>query len=365
MKRVRYAKKIFTLIAIVCIVSFLSLDAFAQQSLPPIQPTTPPQQQPSQQQTALPATPAPNNPAQGLPSPLALTEQAPSLSNVLSSAANATGIASSSEPNPASDAEAVQLARDQAFNQLALNTLPMTPDQIQKLRNLFADSQRAASASPGAGPPKPVASSQMVTLSPGLTPPIVRLAQGYVTAIVFLDSTGAPWPIEAYDVGNPSAFNVQWNHNGNILMIQSSAMYTMGNLVVQLKGLNTPVLVTLIPGQPIVDYRVDMRVPALGPNAKPGAQTSLPQAASNVLINVLDGVPPENSKTLTVPNSSSQAWLAGDQIYLRTPLTLLSPAWIAAMSSADGTNAYQIPKAPSILVADSDGKIFNLRIEGY
>jgi intracellular multiplication protein IcmK len=80
---------------------------------------------------------------------------------------------------------------------------------------------------------------------------------------------------------------------------------------------------------------------------------------------VLDGIAPNKAKPLSIPGSNSQAWLAGDKIYLRTRLTLLSPAWVASMSSADGMNAYQIPKTPSILVGNSDGKIFNLRIEGY
>jgi intracellular multiplication protein IcmK len=263
------------------------------------------------------------------------------------------------------DPAAVQAARDQAFNQLTTTALPMTPEQIQKLRNLFAESQRAATASPGGSPPKPVVSTQLVTLDPSAIPPIIRLSQGYVSSVVFLDSSGQPWPIQSYDIGNPSAFNIQWDHTSNILMVQSNALYTTGNLVVMLKGLNTPLSISLIPGQPFVDYRADLRVQGFGPNAKAGLQNALPQAASNDLLNILDGVALPNSKPLSIPGSNSQAWLVGDQIYLRTNLTLLSPAWIASMNSADGTNAYQIPKVPSILVADNTGKISNLRIEGY
>ena len=268
--------------------------------------------------------------------------------------------------SPDDDPAVIQAARDQAFSKLTLNALPMTSEQIQKLRNLFADSQRAATAAPGGVPPKAVASTQLVSLEPGSTPPLIRLSQGYVTSIVFLDSTSAPWPIQSYDLGNPSAFNVQWEHSSNILMIQSSAMYTTANLVVQLKGLNTPISISLIPGQPIVDYRVDLRVQGMGPNAKPGSMNTLPDAASNELIQVLDGVPPGKAKVLKIPDSEAQAWMVNEnKMYLRTRLTLLSPAWIASMSSADGMNAYEIPKTPSILVSNNDGKIFNLRVEGY
>jgi intracellular multiplication protein IcmK len=284
------------------------------------------------------------------------------------SPAPASGVASGLTPAEA-DPAVVAAARDQAFDQLTMNTLPMTPAQIQKLRNLFADSNRAATTAPGGVPPKPVSSTQTVSLDPGATPPIIRPYQGYVTSLVFLDSTGAPWPIQAYDIGNPGAFNVQWDRVSNTLMVQSQALYTTGNLVVQLKNLNTPISISLVPGQPIVDYRVDMRIQGLGPNAKSNVSgASLPAAANNDLLNVLDGVPPAKVRPLTIPGSTSQAWISEDKngaMYLRTHYTLLSPAWIAAMSSADGMNAYQLPKVPSVLVSDNEGKIFNLRIEGY
>lgn len=261
--------------------------------------------------------------------------------------------------------EQIQLAKDKAFDAVASNALPMTPEQIQKLRGLFSESQRAASAYPGT-PPKAEASSELVNLSPGATPPIVRLGQGYVTSIVFVDSTGAPWPIQAYDVGNPTAFGIQWDKVSNILMVQSTAMYGLGNLAVQLKGLNTPVMVTLVPGQPVVDYRLDMRVQALGPNAvaRPSGD-QLPAAASSELLNVLDGIAPKTAKTLTIPGSQSQAWLAGNNLFLRTKLTLLSPAWTSEMTSADGMHAYELPQTPSLLVGDDTGQIFSLRVEGY
>ena len=43
---------------------------------------------------------------------------------------------------------------------------------------------------------------------PGATPPAIRLAQGYVSSLVFVDSTGAPWPIASFDIGDPKG--CQW-----------------------------------------------------------------------------------------------------------------------------------------------------------
>lgn len=250
-----------------------------------------------------------------------------------------------------------------AFKSVAQNALPMTPEQIQRLRQLFNQTQYAATATPGT-PPRPATTSEFVNLAPGSTPPVIRLQQGFVTSLVFVDSTGAPWPVEAYDIGNPSAFNIQWNKTDNIFMIQATTLYTYGNLAVKLQGLATPVMLTLISGQKAVDYRRELRIPGFGPNAKPTPTgNGLPSSANPVLLGVLDGVPPAGSTALKVSGGGCEVWLSGDHMYVRTHYTVLSPAWLATMSSADGTKAYEMPKAPLLLVSQN-GKVVQLKIEG-
>ena len=249
----------------------------------------------------------------------------------------------------------------QAFIQTVRNMLPLTPKQIETLRLLLNRTQQAANQYPGT-PPRPTSAATMVNLAPGSTPPIIRLRKGYITSLVFLDSTGAPWPIEAYDIGNPKAFNVQWNQKGNTLLVQALDTYKSGNLAVMLKGEDTPVMVTLMPGQAAVDYRVDLRVPGLGPNANPVLST-LPATQNKQLLPFLNGVPPHGAKTLTIQGGDCQAWLYGGHIYLRTMLTILSPSWLASMSSPDGTNVYEVPKTPIILASDR-GQIVQLAVQG-
>jgi len=252
---------------------------------------------------------------------------------------------------------------DVAFNSMVQNSLPMSPEQIQKLRSAYMASQFAAANVPGT-PPRPTATSVFADLSPGATPPVVRLGQGFVTSLVFVDTTGAPWPIESYDVGNPSAFNIQWDKVSNTLMIQSTVLYTYGNLAIKLRGLNTPVMITLIPGQKAVDYRVDMRVPGYGPNASPFTPNTLPAGSSPDLLNILDGVPPPNSTTLKVEGGNCQAWLSGQKMYVRTQLTVLSPGWSATLSSADGMHAYQMQPTPMLLVSQN-GQVIQLKVQGF
>ncbi|MCX7126089.1 MAG: hypothetical protein NTU49_10250, partial [Gammaproteobacteria bacterium] len=97
-----------------------------------------------------------------------------------------------------------------AFTQVVRNLMPLDPGQILMLRDMFDQSQRAVAQYPGT-PPKPTSSSVLVNMSPGASPPVIRLRSGYVTSLVFLDSTGQPWPVVGYDLGNPKAFNIQPN----------------------------------------------------------------------------------------------------------------------------------------------------------
>lgn len=251
-----------------------------------------------------------------------------------------------------------------AFNMLLQQNMPLTPQQVVLLRQQIDMSQRAASIPPNI-PPKPVSTTIMVNLAPGTTPPVIRLAQGYVSSLVFVDSTGAPWPIAAFDIGNPKAVNLQWDGRSNILLLQGVQPYSDGNIVIRLVGLPTPITLEIVSGQRVVDYRVDLHVSGLGPNTKEiPLGTPLPNSADTLLLDVLNGVAPAGSRLLIVKGADSQAFLLADKMYLRTRLTVLSPGWVATMSSADGMHAYELPKTSSVLVSRY-GEPVELKIEGF
>lgn len=253
--------------------------------------------------------------------------------------------------------------RDQAFTDTTDNLLPLTPDQIRTLHSLFSNTQRAVGEYPGI-PPRPTSTSKIVNLSPGATPPIIRLSAGFVSSLVILDASGAPWPIESYDLGDPRSYNIQWDRKSNVLLVQAITEYKSGNLVIMLRGLNTPVMLTLLPGQRAVDYRVDLRIPGLGPNAAPASMPeSLPGASNPILLDVLNGVPPPGSRALSVAGRDCSVWLLNGKMYVRTRLTVLSPGWISTLSSADGMHAYEMQQTPVIL-ASENGKMVKMTIQG-
>lgn len=251
-----------------------------------------------------------------------------------------------------------------AFNSMVQQNMPMSPQQVVELHQQIDLSQRAA-AVPANIPPKPVSSTIMINLAPGTTPPAVRLAQGYVSSLVFVDSTGSPWPISAFDIGNPKAVNIQWDGKSNILLLQAVSPYSDGDIVVRLAGLPTPITLELVSGQRVVDYRVDLHVSGIGPNTKElPLGTALPASANVLLLGVLDGVAPAGSRLLIVHGADSQAWLLGEKMYLRTRLTVLSPGWVGTMVSPDGMHAYELPKTSSVLVSRY-GEPVELKIEGF
>lgn len=260
--------------------------------------------------------------------------------------------------------EAPNAEASAAFNALMKQNMPLTPQQVVKLRQLIDMSQRAA-ATPPTVPPKPVSTTIVMNLAPGTTPPAIRLARGYVSSLVFVDSTGAPWPIAAYDIGDPKIANIQWDGKSNVLLIQAANAYGNGNIVLRLAGLMTPLTLELVSGQRVVDYRTDIHVSGIGPNAKDiAAGNGLPASANQLLLSVLDGIAPPGSKALTVKGGDCQAWLLGDKMYLRTRFALLSPGWVGKMVSPDGMNAYEVQKSSAVLISQY-GEPVELKIEGF
>ncbi|HXH55103.1 MAG TPA: DotH/IcmK family type IV secretion protein [Gammaproteobacteria bacterium] len=253
--------------------------------------------------------------------------------------------------------------RDEAFKQLLDKISPLTPAQIIQMRKQEDKTQQAIATTPSA-PPRPVSSTLTIDLSPGVTPPVVRLSAGFVSSLIFVDSTGEQWPISDYSLGNPKNFNIQWDRKSNALFIQSTTAYSSANLAIRLAGLDTPVMLSLVSGQKEVDYRVDCQVQGRGPNAAmPLVGDGLPTVTPS-LLSVLDGVPPPGSQELAVSGGYGRAWLSKGKLIFRTQLTVLSPAWSATVSSPDGTRVYEMANTPLIL-ASQNGRTVKIELKGF
>ena len=106
--------------------------------------------------------------------------------------------------------------------------------------------------------------------------------------------------------------------------------------------------------------RYDARIAKLGPGAKPQI-ISRPrlEAGDETLTMLLENAPPDTAKRLKIAglDARSKAWAVSDKVYVRTPLTLLSPAWNASIVSGDGTTVYEIGTAPVLLMSDNGAMV--------
>lgn len=248
--------------------------------------------------------------------------------------------------------------------------MPFTPEQIRFLRKTLDQTQRATAETPYT-PAKPVASSYTVDLSPGATPAVVRLGTNYVTSIVFVDITGERWPIVSYAVGNEDSFDVQdpdkdnKAKDGNALTVISNTAYGSGNISVFLRGLSTPVTITLVSGQKEIDYRADMRIKARGPFAQaPEVSGDDITNGDPLLLGVLDGLMPSGSRELRSADSDVRAWSYGGKMYVRSRMKLQSPAWLQSRRSPDGMNAYVTKDAPVLVMTSQKGERL-VRLSGF
>jgi len=248
-------------------------------------------------------------------------------------------------------------AKRKAFEAGLEQLMPLEPEQIRELLQEFKIN-REASEMPVAVP-KPKTEVKTVSMDPSADPVEVKTSNGYVTTVTILDSTGAPWPIQ--DVSWAGKFKIEGGDVGShILRIIPETAHGVGNISIRLVDLITPITFSITTGLDEVHYRLDARIPKNGPMAKtPLIDNSSIQASSTVgsdtkMVKFLEGVPPRDADSLVLNgvDERTKAWRTGDSIYLRTPLTLLSPSWDASVSSADGMNVYSLADAPVLLLSD-------------
>lgn len=245
-----------------------------------------------------------------------------------------------------------------SYDKASMGLMPLSPDQIRAFLRKLEITQDAAQA-PSGGPPKGQTRISTLSLDPGVEPPQINLDPGYVTTITMVDATGEPWPI--LDVGVGGNFEVSPTQSGtHVVRVMPLTRVGTGDLSVLLKDLPTPVIFRLSSGGPNVDLRYDARIGKLGPGAKPPL-ISRPrlEAGDETLTLILENAPPGSAKALKVSglDARTKAWSVGSKVYVRTPLSMLSPAWDASVSSADGTSVYEIGDAPVLLMSDNGAMV--------
>lgn len=263
--------------------------------------------------------------------------------------------------------ELKERARTEAFDAALEGLLPLRPEEIRALLERYDRTQESVEI-PVYPNPKPEVSVQNISLDPGTKPAVVKMAFGHVTTVTFLDVTGAPWPVQ--DIGWAGNFEVIENSTDSegfthMFRISPQSEFAYGNMSVTLLGLKTPVIITLETNREVVHYRFDAIVSDYGPLAEaPLISAGISTTAGDTdMASVLEGVAPESAVRLDVAgvDGRTSAYRFNDRVYVRTPLTLLSPGWSSSVASADGTRVYEIGDAPVILLSDR-GRMVRARL---
>ncbi len=253
---------------------------------------------------------------------------------------------------------------EKSFDRAEKGLLPLAPDQIRDFDAPARNNPKSCRQPPSSGQPKGEVKFVTLSLDPGVEPPQINLVAGYVTTITMVDATGEPWPIADVGVGGNFEVSPTKSSDSHVVRVMPLSRASVGNLSILLKELPTPIIFRLASGGPTVDMRYDARVPKLGPNAKvPLINRPRLEAGSENIMLLLDNVPPSGAKRMKVSgvDTRTMAWMLDQHVYVRTPLTLLSPAWDASVSSADGMTVYQIGDAPILLMSDN-GAVVRARL---
>ncbi|MCK6419089.1 MAG: DotH/IcmK family type IV secretion protein [Alphaproteobacteria bacterium] len=255
-----------------------------------------------------------------------------------------------------SDEQVKESRRKEAFEAALQGLLPLRPEEIRELMERF-DQTQEASTLPVYPNPKPEVAVETLSLDPGAKPAVVKVAYGNVTTLNIVDSTGAPWPIQ--DVSWAGNFDVMQSgeQGSHIIRITPQSEFAMGNMSIRLLTLQTPVILTLETSRESVHYRFDAIIPEYGPSANVPlieSGTVSIKAGGSEIASFLQGVIPPGATRMSVDGTDGRttAYTVNDQTYLRTPLTLLSPAWSASVASADGMRVYAIAPTPVVLLSD-------------
>jgi intracellular multiplication protein IcmK len=254
-------------------------------------------------------------------------------------------------------------ARQEAFERAKNSILPLETHEIQEVLARLKDTQEAIQT-PVRPAPTPGNVIRTISTDPSAKPKTIHLAAGNVTTLNIIDITGQPWPI--VDIGFGGTFDVKPPEaGGHVIRITPMRDFARGNLVVRLLKMTTPLTFTLKAGGEKVDYRFDARIPEYGPNAKmPLVDDGVKLTAGDrVTTAFLEGVPPSGAQKLAVSGveAHTSAYRFGGALYVRTPLSLLSPAWAGSATSADGMNVYVMSDAPVLLLSDK-GNLVRARL---
>lgn len=237
---------------------------------------------------------------------------------------------------------------------------PTSPADIRMLKESLKKTQEAVH-----GPvPSGRSISVDVSLDPGATFPTVHLVPGIATVVNVVDQTGKPWPISDVIVGNAKGFTVMQLSNGSSVVVEPKNSVGWTSLSFTLVGQDTPAVLKLVDSDRVSDTRVLARIEALGPNATIPVFTEQSPVVSRDILDFLDGLPPSSARPVGVKGTEDmEAWLYRNDLFVRTHMDVLAPAWLQTVSGNNGMKLYVFRPTSVITATSADGTMSTVEVE--
>lgn len=286
------------------------------------------------------------------PSSKAMAAETRSRSIAAQAAANTLTLVHGVAPaSKASASPAASSATSAAFHSVLKKNIPLTPEEIRKFEQDFDKTQAAIHSQE---PPVMQTRTMALNLAPGAPVPVIKVTPGYVSSVVFLDNTGSPWPITSVTVGDPRFFSVEAPKvkPRNVLTVAALGSHLASNIAVTLAGHTTPVMLSLETNPAQAAVLTALRANSSGPLAESPVFHTVGHA-NTTLLAFLDDVPPNGASELATQSKGITGWSYKNNLYVRTELTPVWPAWVATVTGEMGIKVYKLPNVSSILVVDN------------
>lgn len=242
-----------------------------------------------------------------------------------------------------------RIERQEAVKDAYGNVSEIPPQTIEKLRFYERDVVKAKN--------KPleqveqIIDSKEVNLSSN-QPIDVYLTSGNQASIVFYDRGGNPWPIEGEPHYDQSAFSISTTHPKNhVALFTLERPFSESNAVINLQGLDMPLVIRLIGSESRVHSRLSLRLPSFGPGMKQRPTVyNMVDNASPEMMKVLNGDPLEGALEYDIEGvDDADAYYKDGKLFIRTKHLLLVPPPKEASTLPSGFNSYVIPAKRDLL----------------
>ena len=199
------------------------------------------------------------------------------------------------------------------------------------------------------------------------------------TAIQFIDATGEPWPI--YDsVGlDGQFFSLQSveNEYKNSVIVSGNQPGGVAFATIYLLGEPDPITVKFVVNNQRFNPKVTVRIMRTGPNANVNNKILLSSGQNNASVErytsdqalnaALHGITPLDAKRAVIRTDGAlglnvDGWIVGDDMVIRTTLTLFSPQYKRLSIGTGGYKAYRMPYTPIIYGSSPEGKVVKLLV---